>query len=153
LGWIYKNSKLEATQQCKLKFGINRDFIDEVLLDIFPLDICGIVQGIPYLWDRDALFYRKENKYRFIKDEIKYMVNAHRNKEKSVSLIIVGKSKRLINGGKIFVLSMVRSQNEVEIIKALDECDPHYKEKVKEVIFEFQDLFQIPKELPPKRDI
>lgn len=48
---------------------------------------------------------------------------------------------------------MVRSQNEVEIVKALDGCDPHYKEEVKEVIFEFEDLFQELKELPPKRDI
>jgi len=59
LGWVHKNSKLEVTQQCKLKFGINRDFIDEVLLDVVPLDICGIVLGSPYLWDRDALSYKK----------------------------------------------------------------------------------------------
>jgi len=41
----------------------------------------------------------------------------------------------------------------VEIIKAFDECEPQYKDEVKEVIYEFDDLFQIPKELPPKRDI
>jgi len=53
----------------------------------------------------------------------------------------------------MFAVAIVRSQNEVEIIKALDECDPHYKEEVKKVISEFEDLFQIPKELPPKKDI
>jgi len=49
----------------------------------------------------------------------------------------------------MFALVMVRSQNEVEIVKALDECIPEHKDEVNEVIFEFEDLFQIPNELPP----
>jgi len=153
LGWVHKNSKLEITKQCKVKFGINRDYIDEVLLDVVPLDICGIVLGSPYLWDRDALFYRKENKYRLIKDGIEYIVNSHQSTKRNISLITAGQAKRLINAGQMFALAMVRSQNEVEIVKALDECIPQHKYEVKKVISEFEDLFQIPNELPPKRDI
>ena len=81
---MHKKSKLEVTQQCKFKFGTNKDFIDEVLLDVVPLDICGIVLGSPYLWDRDALFYRKKNKYRLIKDGVEYMVCAHQIKIKNI---------------------------------------------------------------------
>jgi len=49
LGWVHKTSKLEETWQWKLKFRINMEFIDEVLLDVIPLYICGIMIGSPYL--------------------------------------------------------------------------------------------------------
>lgn len=97
LGRVHGNNKLEVTCECKLRFGINRDFIDEVLLDVIPLDIYGIVLGTPYIYDRDALFYKKENKYKLIKHGIEYMVNAHQNKAKNIYLITARKAKRFIN--------------------------------------------------------
>ena len=73
-----------------MQFGINREYIDEVLLDVIPLDICEIMLRSTYLWDRDVLFYRNENKYRLIKDRFEYNISAHQNKIKNISLIIVG---------------------------------------------------------------
>jgi len=34
-----------------------------VELDVVPADICGVVLGSPYLYDPDAVFYRREHKY------------------------------------------------------------------------------------------
>jgi hypothetical protein len=33
--------------QCKIKFAVSDDFIDEVELDVVPLDVCGVIFGIP----------------------------------------------------------------------------------------------------------
>jgi hypothetical protein len=49
LGWICDNAKLQVTRRCKLRFAITAHFINEVELDVIPLDICGIVLGSPYL--------------------------------------------------------------------------------------------------------
>jgi hypothetical protein len=49
LGGICDNDKLHVTRRCKLRFSITTNFIDEVDLDVIPLDICGIVLGSPYL--------------------------------------------------------------------------------------------------------
>jgi hypothetical protein len=49
LGWVCDNAKLQVTRKCILKFSITANFIDEVELDVVPLDICGIVLGSPYL--------------------------------------------------------------------------------------------------------
>jgi len=57
LGWVCDKTKLQVTKQCKLHFSIGSKFVDEVELDIVPLDICGIVLGIPYLFHRNAIFY------------------------------------------------------------------------------------------------
>jgi hypothetical protein len=50
-------------------FSITANFIDEVELDVIPLDICGIVLGIPYLYDRITIFHHHENKYHLFKME------------------------------------------------------------------------------------
>ena len=50
LGWVCDDAKLQVTRKCKLKFSITANFIDDVELDVVPLDICGIVLGSPYLY-------------------------------------------------------------------------------------------------------
>ena len=57
------------TRKCILKFSITANFIDEVELDVVPLDICGIVLGSRYLHDRKTIFHRHENKYHLYKNE------------------------------------------------------------------------------------
>jgi hypothetical protein len=57
LGWVCDNAKLQVTKQCKIIFAIITKFFDEVELDVVPLDICGIVLGSPYLFDRKFVFY------------------------------------------------------------------------------------------------
>ena len=48
--------------------------MDEVELDVVPLEICGIVLGSPYLYDQKAVFYREQNKYHLFKDGVEYIV-------------------------------------------------------------------------------
>jgi hypothetical protein len=40
------------TKQCRVRFSIASKLIDEVDLYVVPIDICGIVLGSPYLYDR-----------------------------------------------------------------------------------------------------
>jgi hypothetical protein len=47
LRWVNKNGEISVTKQCKIKFSISVDFIDEVELDVLPLDVCGVVFGRP----------------------------------------------------------------------------------------------------------
>ena len=48
LGWVSNDAQLQVTKKFILKFAISDKFKDEVELDVVPLDICGIVLGIPY---------------------------------------------------------------------------------------------------------
>jgi len=63
-----------VTRQCKLRFTIGSLFVDEVELEVIPLDICGIVLGSPYLYDRKAILYRAKNKYQIVKNGIEYTI-------------------------------------------------------------------------------
>ena len=68
---VKENFQIHVTKQCWLKFSITSNYIDDVDLDVISLDICGIVLGSPYLYDRDAVFYRKEHMYHLKKYGIK----------------------------------------------------------------------------------
>ena len=50
LSWVCDDAKFQVTRKCKLKFVDTTNFLDEVELDVVPLDICGIVLGSPYLY-------------------------------------------------------------------------------------------------------
>ena len=51
--------------------------VDEVDIDVIPLDICGNVLGSPYLYDKKTFFYCHESKYHLTKDEVEYIIRAH----------------------------------------------------------------------------
>jgi hypothetical protein len=57
LGWVCDKEKLDFTKQCRIRFSIASKLIDEVDLDVVPLDICGIVLGSPYIYDRKEVFF------------------------------------------------------------------------------------------------
>ena len=95
------------TRRCKLRFAITAHFVDEVELDVIPLDIYGIVMGSPYLYDRKSIFHRHENKYHLFKNGVEYIVRAH-TKKMNLSLVNVGQMKRLVNASKNFVLLMIK---------------------------------------------
>jgi hypothetical protein len=61
IGWVCEDAKLQVTKQCKIVFLITTNLFNKVELDVVLLDNCGIFLGSPYLFDRNAIFYRKEN--------------------------------------------------------------------------------------------
>jgi hypothetical protein len=125
LGWLCDDAKLQVAKQCKIRFAIIVNFFDEVELDVVPLDICGIVLGSPYIFDRKDVLYREENKYHLLKDGIVYIVRAHHIKT-NVSLVSIGQIKRFVSASKYFVLVIVKHKEE-DITDALVGCDPNHK--------------------------
>jgi hypothetical protein len=151
LGWICDNAKLQVTRRCKLRFAITANFVDEVELDVIPLDICGIVLGSPYLYDRKDIFYRHENKYHLFKNGVEYIVRAH-TKKINLSLVNAGQMKRLVNASKNFVLLMIKPKDDIEN-EVLQGCDAKLKSDIYEVVNQYDEMFKEPKGLPPKRGI
>lgn len=80
LGSVSDKVKLQVTKQCMSQFVITSKLVDEVELDVVPLDIYGIILGIPYLYDRKEFFFRHGNKYHLTKDGAEYIVRAHHTK-------------------------------------------------------------------------
>ena len=111
------------TKKCILRFAIAANFLDEVELDVVSLDICGIVLGSPYLYDRRAIFHRHEKKYHLFKNGIKYIVRA-RNKKLHLSLMNVGKMNRIVYASQNFALLMFKHKDveEPKAFQGYESC-------------------------------
>jgi hypothetical protein len=120
-------------------------------LDVVPLDKCGIVLGSPYIYDRKVVFFRHENKYHLTKRGVENIVRDH-SMTVNRTLFSAGKMKRLINTNTIYVLMVVR-EKYVGTFDVFQGCDPSHKNELIDIISNYDDIFQEPDELPPKRKI
>jgi hypothetical protein len=100
---------------------------------------------------RKAIFYREENKYHLTKDGIEYIVRAHHVKT-NLSLVTTGQMKRLVNARKNFVLMIVKAKDD-DKSKAFKGCDPKHKDELVKIISNYDEVFQEPQGLPPRREI
>jgi hypothetical protein len=80
LGWINKDEEIKVMKGCMIKFVVSVDFIDEVELDVIPLDMCGVVFGSPYVYMRDAILMQRANHYHMIKDGKYFIINVYKGK-------------------------------------------------------------------------
>ena len=127
---------------CCLKFSIITNYIDEVDLDVIPLDICGIVLGSPYLYDRDVEFHRNEHKYHLKKYGIEYIVREHKTKT-HLDLVNSNQMKRLIISSKRYVLMVVKEQRK-DLHDDFSGCESQFKDSLVKVADSFQSLFKEP---------
>jgi hypothetical protein len=151
LGWVCDKEKLNVTKQCRVIFSISSKLIDEVDLDVVQLDICGIVLGSPYLYDRKIVFFHHEKKYHLTNGRVEYIVRAQ-SMRVNTTLVSAGKIKRLIKNNKRYVLMVIRDKY-VGTFDAFQRCDPSHKMELIDIVSKYDDIFQEPDGLPPKREI
>ncbi|KAJ9542817.1 hypothetical protein OSB04_029323 [Centaurea solstitialis] len=48
LGWIQKDVDMQINRQCKVRFAITNQYIDDILCEVVPLDIYQVIFGSPY---------------------------------------------------------------------------------------------------------
>ena len=68
-------------------------YVDEVEVNTIPLDVCGVVFEIPYMYMKDVIFMMRDNRYHLIKDKISFIINAHKGKSK-ISLVSVHQARK-----------------------------------------------------------
>jgi len=83
LGWVHHNASLEVTKYYKLKFGICGKCIDEIIVDVVPLVICGVILNNPYLWHKDDIYYTILNKLLLVKYGKVFLASTYNNRKKA----------------------------------------------------------------------
>jgi hypothetical protein len=125
LSWVGDKEKLNVTKDCRVIFSIASKLIDEVDLDVVPFDICDIVLGSPYLYDKKTIIFLHENKYHLTKGEVEYIVRAHRMRV-NTTLVSAGQMKIIITTYKRSVLMVVK-EKDFGTSDTFQGCDPSYK--------------------------
>ena len=92
--------------------------MDEVTFDVVPLNECGMVLGIPYLYDHKKIFYREQNQYHLTKEGNEYVVHTHHIKSNQ-SLQIMEQLKKenyARNTPIIMAIQVVDIKHEHEMV-------------------------------------
>ena len=82
---------------------------------------------------------------------MEYIVRAH-NMRVNMTLVSAGKMKRLITTNKRYVLMVIKDK-DVRTSDVFQGCDPSHKKELIDIVSKYDDIFQKPDGLPPKREI
>ena len=64
LQWLNECGELKVSKQCMISFSIG-EYSDEILCDVVPMQVCHILLGRPWQYDRYAFHDGRRNKYSF----------------------------------------------------------------------------------------
>jgi hypothetical protein len=138
---VNKDVNIKVTKQCKVKFSISAYFIDEVELDVVPLDVCSVVFGSPYMSMVDVIFMQRENQYHLIKDGKYFIINAHKVKS-NISPVSANQAKKLISTSKKYVFLFLRENHPKEELIVVHAFVEEFTKEKKKQQLEFFEVYK-----------
>lgn len=113
LEWLNSCGMLKITHKVRVPFTVD-DYVDEIECDVLPLEVCGLLLGHPWQYDRNVTHAGRANTYSFMhggkQRTLKPMVDDH---IKSDVELVVRKEK----------LHKPRVQHEVHDVPSVDVGD------------------------------
>jgi hypothetical protein len=80
VSWLQKGHQVMVTKQCLVEFKIG-GYRDEILCDVIPMDVCHILLGRPWQFDRNVIHDGRKNTYTLEKNGRTHMLLANRGEE------------------------------------------------------------------------
>jgi len=152
---LQKGHQLLVDEQCEVEFQIGK-YKDNILCDVMPMDVCHILLGRPWQFDRGAVHDGKTNRYKFVKDGIRHTLVPIKEENAADASGV----KALLLGGKEFIKQMDDSEVNFAVIRRpraviLQTQISDLPEEIQEMLHEFGDIVvdDLPDELPPRRGI
>jgi len=99
VSWLEKGHQLLVSEQCKVEFQVGK-YKDEIVCDVMPMDVCHILLGRPWQYDRGAINDGKRNTYKFGKDGINHTLLPLQEEDEPEQKT---NSKTLLLGGKEYL--------------------------------------------------
>jgi len=156
VSWLQKGHKLLVDQQSEVELQIGR-YKDKIVCDIMPMDVCHILLGRPWQYDRKVTHDGVMNCYKFEKDEIKHTLVPIREEKGAVE---TGETRALLMSGKQFLKQVKDSEVGYAVIKKARTVLLHTEIidlpiEIQRMLEEFADIVvdDLPDKLPPKRSI
>jgi hypothetical protein len=153
---LQKGHQVNVTKQCLVEFKIG-GYKDEILCDVIPMDVCHLLLGKPWQYDRNVVHDGRKNTYTLEKNGRTHMLLPIKDKEVKPEVsntVLLMSGKEILNEVKNkedtqFV--MVKKPRIVLTITRMDDLP----EEIQELLEEFVDIVvdELPCSLPPIRSI
>jgi hypothetical protein len=102
VSWLQKGHQVMITKQCLVEIKIG-GYKDEILCDVIPMDVCHILLGIPWQFDRNVIHDGRKNTYTLEKNGRTHMLlpmEEKRVKEEANTSILIMSGKELLKESK-----------------------------------------------------
>ena len=66
--WLNRHKGLRVTSRCLISFSLGKSYQDKMWFDVLPMDVCHLILGRPWLYDRKVMHDGYLNTYSFSKD-------------------------------------------------------------------------------------
>jgi hypothetical protein len=99
VSWLQKGHQVMVSQQCKVEFKIG-GYKNEILCDVIPMDVCHILLGRPWKFDRNFIHDGRKNTYTLEKNGRTRMllpIEDNEPKKEASSSILLMSGKELLN--------------------------------------------------------
>eukprot|EP00253_Pinus_taeda_P031052 PITA_31052 len=155
VSWLQKGHQLLVDEQCEVEFQIGK-YKDKILCDVMPMDVCHLLLGRPWQFDRGAIHDGKTNCYKFVKDGIKHTLVPIKEENTAEASGV----KALLLGGKEFIKQIEDNGINFAVVRRPRTVVLHTQvsdlpEDVQRLLQDFGDIVvdDLPDELPPRRGI
>jgi hypothetical protein len=98
VSWLQKGHQVMVTKQCLVEFKIG-GYRDEIMCDVIPMDVCHILLGRPWQFDRNFIHDGRKNTYTLEKNGRTPMllpIEEKKAKEEANKSILLMRGKELL---------------------------------------------------------
>jgi hypothetical protein len=156
VSWLQKGHWVSVTKQCLVKFKIG-NYHDEILCDVIPMDMCHILLGRPWQYDRNVFHDGRMNTYTVEKDGRIHRLLPIRDKDVKSEV----SSTILLMSGKELLTELEKDEDpqffvvrKPRIVLTSTRVDD-LLEEIQQLLGEFVDIIvdELPCSLPPMRSV
>jgi hypothetical protein len=156
VSWLQKGHQVHVTKQCLVEFKMG-EYRDKIMCDVIPMDVCHVLLGRPWQYDRNVVHERRMNTYTLEKDGKSYTLLPIKDKEVRLEV----RSTILLMSGKELLTELEKDEDpqffvvrKLRIILTNTRVDD-LSEEIQELLGEFADIIvdELPHSLPPMRSV
>ena len=158
VSWLQKGHRVSVTKQCLVKFKIG-NYHDEILCDVIPMDVCHILLGRPWKYDRNVVHDGRMNTYTLEKDGRLHKLLPIKDKYQEVKPEV--NSQILLMSGKELLIKLEKDEDpqffvvrKPRVVLTSTRVDD-LLEEIQQLLGEFADIIvdELPHSLPPMRSV
>jgi hypothetical protein len=156
VSWLQKGHQVSVTKQCLVEFKIG-GYNDKVLCDVIPMDVCHLLLGRPWKYDRNVVHDGRMNTYTLEKDGRTHRLLLIKDKEVKPEV----SNTILLMSGKELLMEMEKKEDpqffvirKPRIVLTRTRVDD-LPDEIQELLEEFADIVvdELPHSFPPMRSV